>query len=81
MKIIPKEEAGKIYLGKTGRDSQLRKNLLLLQVGEVLELEGGEWTKSSSPGYVVTYITRKLNRTFEYRKKADGTGWLFRRLS
>lgn len=81
MKIIPKEEFTGPLPGKPGKDSPLRAMLLQLRPGDVLEIEKSEWTKAKPPYHIIAHLKKKLKRTFEYCRKLDGNGWMFRRLT
>jgi len=55
--------------------------LLQLEPGYALLMPLAEWQRKKPPYNVVAHIKKSCGRTFEYGKKADGTGWLFRSLS
>ena len=63
-----------------GRNTMLRAQLLQLKVGEGLFMPASEWKTKTRPYYIITRLKRKLNMTFEYGFKTDGSGWLFRRV-
>ncbi len=81
MEIIKKEAVPSILPVAGGRDTRLRTMLLQLQPGDALFLPAAEWRNKRPPYNVVAYIKKTRGITFEYGRKADGSGWLFRRLS
>ena len=81
MKIVPKEQVEEVLSISRGRNSQLRTYLLLLNVGDKLELPMADWkSKKNTPYYIVARVKKSHKRRFEYGKKLDGSGWEFRRL-
>ena len=81
MEKLPKEAFGDMLPISQRRNTLLRAQLLQLAIGEVLFLPKQEWKTKNSPYYIVAYIKKHNARQFEYGKKIDGTGWLFRRLA
>ena len=81
MQILKKEEMPKILPIKGGRDSKLRVMLLQLEIGEGLFMSHEEWKRKKPPYQVVSYIKKSHGRLFKYGKKADGSGWIFKRIA
>jgi hypothetical protein len=79
IKILSKEETPTILPISKGRNTLLRTMLLQLEVGQVLFLPKEDWKTKNSPFYIVSAIKKKFGMQYEYGRKVDGTGWLFRR--
>ncbi len=80
MHILSEEEAQLIGTIKQGRNSLLRKNLLVLKVGQVLFLPNNEWAGAHPPYHVARRIATQTGAKFDYGRKPDGSGWLFKRV-
>ncbi|MBI1287945.1 MAG: hypothetical protein GC178_10230 [Flavobacteriales bacterium] len=80
MRKLSKDEIPEVLPIVRGRNTMLRVMLLQLEVGEILFMPNEEWKAKSSPRYVVNAIKKKHPHRFEYGKKTDGTGWLFKRI-
>jgi hypothetical protein len=80
MKKLTIEEGATLFIGKTGRDSVLRKWLLELKPGEVLQIEKEDWQKKNTPYYIIARLKKTANLRFEYKRTLSG-GWIFRRLA
>lgn len=80
IKIYTKEETPEILPVSHGRNSLLRVKLLQLKVGEVVELPKADWKTKNSPRYIVAAIKKKYGIVFEWGKKIDGSGWMFKRV-
>lgn len=80
MKKIAKEDMPQLLPVKRGRDTRLRGALLSLEVGEGLFLPKEEWKPKRGPASVISRLKKTSEMRFEYGKKIDGTGWLFRRI-
>jgi hypothetical protein len=81
MHILSEEEALQTNIIKQGRNSLLRKNLLTLKVGQVLFLPNKEWQGAHPPYHIARRIAAQTEAKFDYGRKPDGTGWLFKRVS
>lgn len=81
MEKIDKANMPALLPVKRGRDTHLRVGLLSLQVGDGLFLPKAEWKRKSSPAFVVSRLKKTHGLRFEYGRKADGSGWLFRRVT
>ena len=80
MKILTEEESQGISLLRQGRNSLLRKMLLQLQTGQMLELGPQDWTSTNPHYHVARRIAKQTGRTFEYGQNPTGKGWLFKRV-
>lgn len=80
MKKLGKDEIPEQMPVKRGRDTKLRLMLLSLEVGEGLFMPKEEWKRKNGPYYVIARIKKTHGFRYEYGLKADGSGWLFRRV-
>ncbi len=79
MKILSVEEAeGLEPLGK-GRFTWLYSDLSLLKVGEGLVISYTDWKTNTTPYATIRKVAKNLNRTFNYGRHPDGSGWLVKR--
>lgn len=81
MKKLEKDEIPALLPVKRRRETTLRAMLLQLQVGEGVFLPFEKWKTKSSPAFVLTRLKKTKGLQFEYGKKTDDTGWLFRRVA
>lgn len=80
IKIYSKEETPEVLPISRGRNTLLRVKLLQLKIGESLELPKEDWKSKNTPRYVVGTIKKKFGFQYEWGKKIDGTGWVFKRV-
>lgn len=80
MRILGDEERPEILPIKKGRTTLLRSFLLQMTVGEILFMPNNEWKSKSTPRHVIARIKKHHGYHFEYGRKTDGTGWLFKRV-
>jgi hypothetical protein len=64
---------------KGGRETILRIMLWKVKVGERLEVEANEWP-CKNPPYKIVAGKENNHFIFKYGMKADGSGWLFKRI-
>ncbi|MCF8463895.1 MAG: hypothetical protein K9G41_03580 [Flavobacteriales bacterium] len=80
MKILSAKEAeGLEPLGK-GRYNWLYADLMLLKVGEAVEIRYDDWKTKTSPYATIRKVAKNLNRRFNYGRHPDGSGWLVKRV-
>ncbi len=79
IRILSKEETPDILPVRKGRNTYLRTMLLQLKVGQVLWLPKEDWKTKNGPFYIVSAIKKKYGFLYEYGKKTDDSGLLFRR--
>jgi hypothetical protein len=80
MKILSPEESQSVGLIRQGRNSLLRKMLLQLLPGQILQLSPADWPSANPPYHVARRIARQTGRLFEYGQNPTGNGWLFKRI-
>jgi hypothetical protein len=80
MKIIEKDKVPDILPVKGGRETLLRVMLLQVKVGEALEMGKEEWLGKNPPYKIVAKVKKTHGFEFKYGKKADGSGWIFKRV-
>lgn len=80
IKKIAKEELPEILPIRRKRITAIRFNLEQLAVGEGLFVSKEDWKAKSSPSYLVASIRKSFGYQYEWGLKADGSGWLFRRI-
>ncbi len=81
MKILNADEAADLHpLGK-GRFNWLYKRLVLLKVGEAIEIPYTDWKTKTPPYETIRTAAKNLNRDFDYGRHPDGSGWLVKRVS
>jgi hypothetical protein len=81
MQIIKKEEVPAVLPTKGGRDTKLRVMLIQLQVGDALDVPTEEWHRKNPPYKIIAGVKKTHGFRFEYGKKADDSGWIFRRIA
>lgn len=81
MKKLEKDEIPALLPIKRRRETTLRAMLLQLEVGEGVFLPFEKWKNKNSPAFVISHLKKTKGLRFEYGKKTDDSGWLFRRLS
>ena len=80
MEILGKDDQPDILPIIKGRTTLLRTYLLQMKVGEVLFMPNEEWRSKATPRHVVARIKKTLGYVFEYGRKTDRSGWLFKRI-
>jgi hypothetical protein len=80
MKILNSDEAEGLEPLRGGRFTWLYKKLVLLKVGEALVIRYADWNTKSTPYKTIRRVAKNLNRTFNYGRHPDGSGWLVKRV-
>jgi hypothetical protein len=81
MKILEGPEADNVIGLGSGRNTQVRKGLMQLKVGQVLIIEKGkDWVTKLPPYRTIRNFAKTSGRKFEYGRTVDGVGWFARRL-
>jgi len=80
MRVIDQTDFDNIPILGRGRRSSFLRALLQLEVGQGIELEPGEWTKSYPPTRTARYVRKRHNRHFKGGRNGATGGWAFLRV-
>jgi hypothetical protein len=80
MNILNADEAKDLQPLGGGKFNWLSKKLVLLKMGEAIEIRYTEWKGKSTPYKTIRTAAKNLNRDFDYGRHPDGSGWLVKRV-
>ena len=81
LKKITQEEYQNTPVKGRGRASIVFTGILNLQPAEILDIPAADWKRRRKVSSVAAYIGKRYGRKFTTVSKADGSGWMVKRIA